>query len=467
MQRFYQVIFIVILIFLFFSAPDYKGPLDNNHLARISLLFGFSVVLYFFANRKKIQNWFRVEIIFLLGFIIVHFQWPVMYVFSNISTDIANYNIWVDEQYVNFGTWLSAVGGMAFLLGLSFIKRKKIEKPFGYHFKYSKLLYFTVFLFILFLLTAGREFLSGGIYKGTDERNYGSGIAAYLQLLFSICIIVLTFFVIFEFKDRYKGNLLQWVLGLDKVYLVLSLVYILVFLAIGDRGGPLALIITFSILIGYFVRPIKLKEFVITCILGSFLMTIIGIGRAINSNTNVVIAGYNNLEISSGYDITLNLANSVRVVYKSVSEIPKNHDFFYGKLWLGGFLSPIPFAQSIYLDLTQDNPYELSSAEYITYLQYGKNPTSGEGTSVIADIYLNFGVGGVFFFMFLFGILTKKADNSLKYPDNINWILMAVIIASFSFYLGRGSIVMMLRPLIWSLAITLLFVKKKREYIEF
>jgi oligosaccharide repeat unit polymerase len=168
------------------------------------------------------------------------------------------------------------------------------------------------------------------------------------------------------------------------------------------------------------------------------------------------------LEYNSAYEPTLELANSVRTLFQSLTEVPAKHDFFYGKLWLSDIMSPIPFMQSAYLELSNDNIYELSSTGYTTYLVYGNDSTSGEGTTLIADIYLNFGLPGIVILMFLFGLLIKKANIELLVHNNYHWIIIAAILASFSIYFGRSSYLIILRPIVWSYFIVFLFVKKYR-----
>ena len=83
---------------------------------------------------------------------------------------------------------------------------------------------------------------------------------------------------------------------------------------IGDRGGPLTLILTILLLVGSYVRKFKLYEVVILTILGGFIMTLIGLGRSEASGFEIFTAGSDKFESTTGYDTTVELANSVRTL---------------------------------------------------------------------------------------------------------------------------------------------------------
>lgn len=458
MIKIFNILFFILLIIVLFLKPDFESTLDARKLLLYSSIFLGSTGIHLYKYSKIYKNWFRLDVFFLLGFAIVHFQWPIMFSASGIIPEIIS-RVWVDELYVNYGTWLSTVGGISWILGFSFINSESFSKRNIRFFQYKKFLNFTIFLFILFLITAGQNFLTGGVYKGEGGSAAGEGISAYIQILFSVSIILLTAIIILNNKSRYNNNLLKWFFSFDKKYLVLYFTYLLLFLFIGDRDGPISLILTTGILIGSMIHPFKLRTLLITIFVGGFFMSIISLGRSRDSGIGIFSAGLENFTFTSGYDITLELATSVRTLYAAVSEVPQKHDFFYGKLWTSNLLSPFPFAQSVYLDLTNDVSYELGSAGYITYLSYGPDPSMGAGTSLIADIYLNFGVVGIIFFMFLLGLTFKKANNSLKSADTMKWILVAAILASFSIYFGRGSLLLVARPIIWSFFLLYIFGK--------
>ena len=192
-------------------------------------------------------------------------------------------------------------------------------------------------------------------------------------------------------------------------------------------------------------------------------MTLISLGRSESTGLGLFTEGFSKFELTSGYDVTLELANSVRTLYMALSNVPSNNGFFYGQLWLGDILSPIPFAQSLFLSVSNIQAYELGSAGYVTYLTFGSNPQSGEGTSLIGDIYLNFGSPGVIVFMFLFGMLLRKITNSSYQCLDMKWVIAFGIMASLCFYISRSGLFVPIRSLVWAVAFYLLFVSRRIE----
>jgi oligosaccharide repeat unit polymerase len=164
----------------------------------------------------------------------------------------------------------------------------------------------------------------------------------------------------------------------------------------------------------------------------------------------------------TGFRATLQLANSARVLYSAIEDIDESEDFFYGELLIGNLLGVVPMAQSVYLNLTDTKKYELSSSQYLTYIKFGEDSVHGEGTTIIADIYLNFGYVGVLVVMFLFGIFYKKVNFELHLKRSHYWVIIAAIVGSYSIYMGRSNLLHPLKYIVWSIPITFLLVKKKR-----
>ena len=458
-----KVFFSFLIFILLVIEPEFSGMPDYKSLNIYLIIFSLATFTHFFFNKN--ENWFRIDLIFLLGFSIVHFQWALMYSIDGITPNDYSF-FWATSnytKYMNYGTWLSTVGIIAWLLGFTMLKKAHIQKESINYFElnYKFFFYFTLFVFIMFLFTAGQEYLSGAVYKGETKSASGAGISVYFQLLFSYSIIILCTIAILNMLQNKNSTYIQLIKNIDKKILLLFISTIFIYLYVGDRGGALQPMLASLILYGTFIKPINKKQFFLIIFFGAILMTLIGIGRAEKSNENILFAGVNKVEFTSNYDFTLELANSARTLYKSLSNVPERHDYFYGKLWVSQILANLPLAQAIYLNISGDRTYELDSAEYITYITRGKFSTWGEGSSLIADIYLNFGIYGVVIFMFLFGMFFKKIVNEFELKSSLYWIVAGAILASYAFYLGRGGLFYPLRPIIWSILLMFIFIKRK------
>lgn len=168
------------VIFLF--KPHFKSSIDNASLTIYITIFFISTIFHFISQRDK--NWFRLDVIFLIGFGIVHFQWAIMMVFSDYNINTFRYVKYgmVDPAYINYGVWLSTIGILAWYMGYSWFSTKPKEYRLKYKINYKKLYWFTVILFVIFLFTAGSNFLSGGVYKGEGGSASAGGVGAYFQL---------------------------------------------------------------------------------------------------------------------------------------------------------------------------------------------------------------------------------------------------------------------------------------------
>jgi hypothetical protein len=94
-------------------------------------------------------------------------------------------------------------------------------------------------------------------------------------------------------------------------------------------------------------------------------------------------------------------------------------------------------------------------ASFITYLIQGNYPRYGDGTSCIADIYIDFGIVGLIFFFTLFGSYTRRMEIALF--DRFDKSSLLLLIISISYFalgitIGRKS---MFDPLITMARITI------------
>jgi hypothetical protein len=236
------------------------------------------------------------------------------------------------------------------------------------------------------------------------------------------------------------------------------------FFSAGDRGVGIRILFTFLVLIGTLYKPISFKVFIICTVVGALLISLIGLGRSVDSNEGIITAGVNKVNFESGYDVTIELGNSAQTLYVSLANVPFYYDYFYGKLWLGHVLSVGPFFQNIYISLSDDKKYELTSADFVTYLLFGEDSINGAGTSLVAEFYLNFGQFGVIAGFLFLGMFFRKVEDKLIERKVLFWVVLAALLASYAFYMGRGGLT--LRPFIWGIGFAWLFLVQRRWKIK-
>lgn len=435
------------IIILMFLPPELRGEVDLKLISVYLIILVFLLVIHFIKQSKH-KNWCRIDVFFLLGLIIVHFQWPLMLAVSGISP-VGISRVGNGLEYMNYGTWLSLVGLSSWLLGYNtkfFAETDHKQSQHQAKISYKFILYFCISSFSIFLLLSGGDFLSGRVYKTGDAGDV-SGAAGYFNL-FSLISFLLLIAISFYNSQKEKG-FYAWYNSIPTDFKMFYSIYCFIFLISGDRGALIQILIVTSIFYGVLIKPIGFFKLLIFVILGAGIVSIIGAGRGIESGGNLFIAGYQNIENSDFYSFTLELANSSRVLYKGLEYTDNGGEFLFGQLWLSKILSIIPFLQGMVVDLFELENHELGSAGFITYLTFGSSPPMGEGTSFITDIYLNFSSIGVVFVSIFFGFLCRFLSNKLRHTNNFLIVLAFAYVAAESFYFGRGTVTSLIRPIVW------------------
>lgn len=464
-----KLLILILFFILFLIEPEKSSLLNKSSLIYYVLCYIFAIVLHLSIIKHK--NWFRLDLLFLISIFIAFFVIPITYILTDYFPSFVFYGTKF-KYYVNYGTWLVVLGVYSWLIGFHFFVNKSINNInssnlLSYKYFSKKLLYISLLLFILILLL-NKEIFMGGNYNGAEN---WSSLTRYIYSIFSITIVMSTLFIFLDNHHEVRNNFFS-IFSSSKLYIFLITIYIVIFLFIlGDRGSILQLASTILFIYALIVRPISFKSFLILIAIGAIVMTIVGLGR--NTGENIINKGYSSLEknISTGnepalYTLTKDLSSTARIFYKSLEHVPEKHDYFYGKTMLSDILSPIPFLNSIFIQITEFNETslrEFSTADYITYLIQGKFNKWGEGSNLLGEIYINFGKFGILVILFLLGIFFKKIHIEIHSFNNINYLLIATILSSYIIYLPRSSLFGILKPIIWSLIIYLLFIKKERK----
>src|SRR5690606_713028 len=134
-------------------------------------------------------------------------------------------------------------------------------------------------------------------------------------------------------------------------------------------------------------------------------------GRAIkDSNESIVSRGLDNIDQTSFFGFTEELAQSVRILFRATSIFPYNQDYLYGQTMIIDISSFVPFLSRYIVDNLSIPPEYTSSTRFFTIQGQGYSYTYGEGSEIIADIYINFGFLGVVLFFSIFGLFISKVS---------------------------------------------------------
>lgn len=447
------------LLLIAFMIPEKSSGFDSVRVSGMLVVVCAAVLTeWLIFGRQK--NFFRLDMLFILGFIIVHFQWPLM-LLCNVK--VRNLNVESYINNVNYGTWISSLGIVAWLIGWTSFAFKGKPRARVVSVDYAKLKWSFFVIFAIFVATAGRDYLTGAIYRGDADTAAAHGVGAYVHLLLSYTVFALVAFYVPVAGARIKRGG-RWWREIDITILSGLVCYVLMFLAVGDRGCAVQAVSALLIIYAMFVKSIGFKNFLILALMGAFVLTVIGLGRDSGRKSgerDMLGDGLQELqEMDSGasYMLTQELANSVVCVYASLENTPSERDFFYGSLWRNDLLALVPFAQQGYTAVFKVSQKHQNSSEYLTYLINGEGAISGTGSTIIADLYLNWGEVGVIIFMFGLGVLYKRVNQGVVNREGFNWVVAGAVLAGLAFYSGRAPYLVLLRPIVWTLLITKLLV---------
>src|SRR5690606_8503022 len=145
---------------------------------------------------------------------------------------------------------------------------------------------------------------------------------------------------------------------------------------------------------------------------------------------------------------------SAITVRAALATVPAEEGFALGLYKLYGFAGVVPFVRGL---AVAGHDLILTSADYLTRVMLPANAGWNVGTSLIADIYLDFGIFGVPMVMFLLGRIAGWAQNRViadpfSTPKIVTYLLTLALFAELPRYAADFPV----RILVWSCALMLL-----------
>jgi len=436
-------------------------PQGMNKIFIFSCLIIVLLSLIFFYRIKRKENnkfiLFSVTTFFLLSYIIVHFQIPIIELMGiSIKSNIF-YFIWANESIVNKSVIISSLGIVSFMLGsILFIQKEtqQINKKFKY--KTNKSILFlivpTYIFYILFFITSG-SYLTGSYYAGDQLGMSNYFFSAFNIFLSAVLITRLYYISLLENKNI---NFISYLRLFGMPILIITLWHIGFSFYVGDRGPVIAYgILLFSL---FFTRyhKFKLIYFLVLFLLIGPLMNLMSQARSryadesyVDRMKNAQLLYSEKTKILSKFEgdnilmpQTVELAYSIRCLNHAIYSITSINDYFFGYFQIRQIISSIPGAGGIFLKIfgKNDKKYD-GSTSYISYLIQGDYPKYGDGTTVTADLYLDFGIIGVIVGCMLFGLFISRYEPYLfnhATGSMFVWIVLLLYLSS-GVVLGRST----------------------------
>jgi hypothetical protein len=456
-------ILIFSILLLFINLPNQFETFSNNFNFFIIIIALINIFFFITIYLKCKNSWVGYETLFLLGYIIVHFQIAFL---SSLGIEPFKPNfIWINKKVVNFSTWLSVLAILFWIFGY-LIKLKKDIVTFNNH-KIVKFYYplywvdiFLPILFISFIIFVGKEFLSGSYNGG---KNWGFG-ASYIFLFLRIFIFLKIIYTFKNYNDKKKGiHFISYIINNNKFFFIILSAYFMIFFLAGDRGVILQIIILVGFLYSQIVNKISFKLFLFAIIFGAIFFTILGLGRSNDfSNKNIISLGISNYnsQIHTQF-FTDELASSNRILYRSIDLIPRKHPYLYGLTYFNDIIGVIPFGASTFFTVFSIPQMYVSSSYFFTIIGQGKYFTYGEGSEIIGDIYINFGIYGVFILMFALGYFVSYLLTRYKYNNSNKILIIYSIMTIGALYINRSHFLDPLKLIFYALILDSIFIKKR------
>lgn len=461
MQYFFVFYFFSFFILLAVK-PEKYGEFSYAFNFTLSLVYGLLLIAFLWQQRRVTRNWLRPDVIFLIGFTIVHIQIPFL-----ASIGVEPYMpdfVWVNKEVVNYATWMSVVAACSWMLGFSLLSKHTEsltplpDKQFGINFRVYDT--FLLVVFFSFIMLVGQSFLKGAY----NNSAWGSG-ASYAYLILGS---MLHLRIIYFFKDMPYGATFRYLIAQgfnNKIFFSVLLAYCALFMMTGSRGEILSIVLVVATVYSIFVKPVSLKAVIIGVMIGAVLFNILGAGRGRDhtqfEDGNIFARGYESLQQSeSKKGITSELASSVRIQYRAIDTVPDKHPYLYGVTYITAITSAVPFLTGLYLDLF-DVPYQYgASTRFFTFIGQGQFHSYGEGSEILADIYINFGLVSVFVIMFVFGAFLGLVSHKGR-GKKFNYLIIYVAFSMSAIYINRSHLLLPLASIVYLYFLHLMFSKKK------
>lgn len=456
-----QLFFIIVSLYAYSLAPSTMDMLFMAAMIATALL---SITFnYYKAKDFDIKKqYLRHSVIFIISYIVVFYQYNIDYLLGFVEVNERTSLIWYDTTVVCKSLAMANIGLSSFMAGFQLynkIGRQNIIAHNIYIYKNPQIIVCLIYtLIVLYLIFVEKKYLINGYPNHIEQGNIAYHLAIYIQgLLFSA-------FVINSCKLR-SCNLkisVSKYLKENKTLLVAVILWVTLILLSGRRTEALKDILLVLISFIYVCQyKFSIRELLVPIIGLSILMGLMALTRVDGtmSMDEAIKALQESVSISP---LTQELAFNVSSLHIALSNIPENIGYNYGITFALGFLVIVPGLQPFVISALSIPEALKGSAWLITEIS---DVDFGMGTSVIADIYVSFGIWGVIPIMFLWGVLLsfmEKNTFGFKVVTNPYIIAFSFSIYTTLIYVVRSSLVSVLDSISYTLIFIFLFSKRKK-----
>jgi len=401
----------------------------------IFVVMAISNIVYF--KTKKKRNYLDFDTIFILIFCLMGFSTTFFYGNTILFRALfLGTGVPVSDLFINRGNLLMLIGLLGYMVGSLSVREELKENIIRVHGVINTIFIsmFSVFFMVLFIAFGGLSYFRN-VYIGGNDMERG--------MIHHVLLLVICATIVLIATELYNKKILpSYKIGKFPVFA--TVIFVLLLLSVGNRTAASMIFVPFFCIYAMFFYNLSFRKFVLFMLLGVFTMWIVQ-----NMRADVDIG------LSHPIFLVLDLTIPARQTYTALEYVNDN-GYTFGRSMLLGIVGVIPFLASF---VTRGRDAEqFGSAEVLTIYSFEKNNLPelgiGLGTTIIADIYLSFGLFGVILLMFLLGrLISKLLLRSLSLSYNA-LIVLAAMLANCIFMV-RASYAHPFRYAVWALMLAL------------
>lgn len=458
------LVFIFLIVLGLFCSGNRIIPSKTEAVFCLIMVLVGTVMSFSLQKRSELKGyWLKPSNVLLLGLMIVNFQNIVDYILGLKSLeDFVRPNCVIKSCYV------SALAIIAYLLGLWYRSSIKVsltkslrsnKSSFPEHVNTTFLVVLQILFFVAWLYTVDFASLIMGLQYGS-----GTGSSNMFEGLFFQCTIALLTCIAINCHGKNISTMWDFLLQNNIASWICIILYMLVRLVSGDRGPfiYMGFAVFFTYVFATKYRP-KLISVIAVLYAFSVMISVVGMARLDAASGTFWERFEDSFNVFSSqesgrfsdrtvFKSTEELAYSIRCNLIAIDEIDNGYqDLHHGKFQLFQVLNMIPFMPSFLTNTLGISPAEMSSDYNITEIYFGDFYISGQtGTTCVADFYLDFGLWGIVFGMFIMGLIFRRVDSVICVRKDMSILIfiIALLFACKCYYIPRSSFISQIKPII-------------------
>jgi len=468
----FQLYFLSLSAVIFLSYFLFGSGFNEWYVFTLSVVSVVNMIIFHLAARHLLpaRGIFCSSSLFLISFAIVFFQFPIL---APFYYEIRfNSLLWLREEFVNWTTMISAVSIHLFFVGYLWRMLKRgpekavnVAQIQPHHLRKMLLVFpvISIACFLVFAALVGPSYLRGA-YAGSA--NWGGG-ASHAFRLFGV------FFYLTLALDVYKVRLTKPKVGIIEYFFSFNLLsigfaafFVLFNLFTGDRGPILSTLLILAGGYDFFFKRINFFVAIAAIVFGIVVLSFISDYRSKDASETFeqkVEEGKRKKEAQKFYEYTGDLASSVRIMNYAVMLTPKISDHYFGWIQAGRLATTVPLTAGVLNRAVpirvHNTPLGSTSSSVFTFHILGPNSQIGVGTSILADLYLDFGLFGCFLGMLFFGYFIGWVELRSQTHMGMYQVVFYLLVVSTAIYWPRSFIGFNFQS--WFLSILVLYFAQR------